>query len=104
MVWPLDLLEPILEDMVKTGRAPRPSHPWLGMYTTEAGKKLVVAGLAPGGPAERVGMKIGDVVVEVANGRPASLAELWRRAWRARPAGTAVQPEDVSNLKTSDLS
>src|SRR5438067_130799 len=75
MVVPIDLLEPILEDMVKTGRAPRPSHPWLGMYTTEAGKKLVVAGLAPGGPAERAGMKIGDVVVEVANGRPASLAD-----------------------------
>src|SRR5256885_3356377 len=87
MLVPIDLLEPILEDMVKTGRAPRPSHPWLGMYTTEAGKKLVVAGLAPGGPAERAGMKIGDVGVEGANGRAGSLAGPWRRVWRAGPAG-----------------
>ena len=78
MLVPIDLLEPILDDMLQTGRARRPSHPWLGMYTTEAGRKLVVAGLAPGGPAERAGMKIGDVVVEVAHGRPASLADLWR--------------------------
>ena len=103
MVVPIDLLEPILEDMVKTGRAPRPSHPWLGMYTTEAGKKLVVAGLAPGGPAERAGMKIGDVVVEVANGRPASLADLWRRVWRAGPAGAEVQLKVVRNLTISEV-
>ena len=103
MVVPIDLLEPILEDMVNTGRAPRPSHPWLGMYTTEAGKKLVVAGLAPGGPAERAGMKIGDVVVEVANGRPASLADLWRRVWRAGPAGAEVQLKIVRNLTISEV-
>src|SRR5437879_12479102 len=98
MVVPIDLLEPILEDMVKTGRAPRPSHPWLGMYTTEAGKKLVVAGLAPGRPAERAGMKIGDVVVEVAHGRPARLAYPWRRGWRVGPAGSAVRATIVRNL------
>ena len=103
MVVPIDLLEPILEDMVKTGRAPRPSHPWLGMYTTEAGKKLVVAGLAPGGPAERAGMKIGDVVVEVGHDRPASLADLWRRVWRAGPAGAEVQLKVVRNLTISEV-
>src|SRR2546426_10524879 len=103
MLVPTDLLEPILEDMVKTGRAPRPSHPWLRMYTTAAGKKLVVAGLAPGGPAERAGMKIGDVVVEVANGRPASLADLWRRVWRAGPAGAEVQLKIVRNLTISEV-
>src|SRR6267378_2257093 len=103
MVVPIDLLEPILDDMVKTGRSRRPSHPWLGMYTTEAGKKLVVAGLAPGGPAERAGMKIGDVVVEVAHGRPASLADLWRRVWRAGPAGAEVQLKIVRNLTISEV-
>src|SRR5436853_3342622 len=50
MLVPIDLLEPILDDLLKLGRSARESHPWLGMYTTEAGSKLVVAGLAPGGP------------------------------------------------------
>jgi len=103
MLVPIDLLEPILDDMLQTGRARRPSHPWLGMYTTEAGKKLVVAGLAPGGPAERAGMKIGDVVVEVAHGRPASLADLWRRVWRAGPAGAEVQLKIVRNATLSEV-
>ncbi|HEY4746399.1 MAG TPA: S1C family serine protease [Steroidobacteraceae bacterium] len=103
MLVPIDLLEPILDDLLQTGRARRPSHPWLGMYTTEAGRKLVVAGLAPGGPAERAGMKIGDVVVEVAHGRPASLADLWRRVWRAGPAGAEVQLKIVRNATISEL-
>ena len=103
MLVPIDLLEPILDDMVQTGRARRPSHPWLGMYTTEAGKKLVVAGLAPGGPAERAGMKIGDVVLEVAHHKPASLADLWRRVWRAGPAGAEVQLKIVRNSRISEV-
>ncbi|TAN56089.1 MAG: serine protease, partial [Betaproteobacteria bacterium] len=35
MVVPIDLLEPILDDLLKYGRANRPARPWLGLYTTE---------------------------------------------------------------------
>jgi S1-C subfamily serine protease len=90
MLVPIDLLEPILDDMLKLGKPRRPSHPWLGMYTTEAGSKLVVAGLAPGGPADRAGAKVGDIVVDVAGSKPKSLADLWRRIWRLGPCGTEV--------------
>src|SRR3990172_13222897 len=53
MIVPIALLEPILGDLVTLGRANRPPRPWLGMYTTTVRGYLVVAGLAPGGPAER---------------------------------------------------
>jgi S1-C subfamily serine protease len=90
MLVPIDLLEPILDEMLKLGRPARGSHPWLGMYTTEAGAKLVVAGLAPGGPADRAGIKVGDIVMDVAGEKPKSLADLWRRIWRLGPSGTEV--------------
>src|SRR5712664_1359871 len=35
MMVPIDLLAPVLEDMLTTGRPNRPARPWLGMYTTE---------------------------------------------------------------------
>jgi S1-C subfamily serine protease len=60
------------------------------MYTTEAGAKLVVAGIAPGAPAERAGVKVGDIIVDVAGEKPSSLADLWRRVWRLGPSGTQV--------------
>ena len=90
MMVPVDLLEPILDDMLKTGRTSRAARPWLGMYTTEAGSRLVVAGVAPGGPAERAGIKVGDIVLEIAGEKPSSLAHLWRRVWRMGPAGCDV--------------
>jgi len=90
MFVPVDLLEPILDDLVLRGRAQRPARPWLGMYTTEMSGKLVVAGLANGGPAERAGLKLGDIVVEVAEQRVRGLAELFRSIWRLGPAGCEV--------------
>src|SRR5437899_2333846 len=81
MVVPIDLLGPLLDDMVKLGRANRPARPWLGLYATEAGARLVVAGLAPGGPAEKAGLRVGDAVLAVAGAKPSSLADLFRRIW-----------------------
>src|SRR5262249_41298210 len=50
MLVPIDLLEPILEDMQKTGRAARPPHPWLGMYATDTGSRPVRAWPWPPSP------------------------------------------------------
>src|SRR5256714_1514533 len=77
-------------DMVKLGRPTRPPRPWLGLYATEAGARLVVGGLAPGGPAEKAGVKVGDALLEVAGGKPASLADLFRRIWACGSAGARV--------------
>ena len=90
MLVPIDLLAPILDDMLKLGRPAQAPRAWHGMYTTEAGSKLVVAGIAPGGPAERAGVKVGDVVVDVGGAKPASLADLWRRVWAFGPVGSEV--------------
>jgi S1-C subfamily serine protease len=90
MIVPIDLLAPILDDMVATGRANRPPRPWLGMYTTAVQGQLVVAGVAPGGPAERAAIQVGDLVLEVAGERVSELADLFRRVWRLGPVGTEV--------------
>src|SRR6202521_2549766 len=56
MIVPIDLLKPILDDMLKTGRANRPQRPWLGLYATEIEDKIVVVGLARGAPAQKAGL------------------------------------------------
>ena len=79
-----------LEDMTKTGRSAHPPRPWLGLYATEAGPRLVVAGLAPRGPAEQAGLKIGDIIVDVNGAKPTSLADLWRKVWALGRPGVDV--------------
>ena len=90
MMVPVDLLEPILEELLAHGQVSRPPRPWLGMYTTEAGGQLMVGGLAKGGPADRAGVRQGDLVLEVAGQRTAGLADLFRKIWNVGPAGAEV--------------
>jgi S1-C subfamily serine protease len=90
MFVPVDLLEPVLDDLVRTGRTAQPPRPWLGMYTADRDGRLLVNGLAAGGPAERAGVHAGDIVIAVAGERVASLAELFRQVWRQGPAGTEI--------------
>ena len=90
MIVPIDLLEPILEDLLKVGRARRQARPWLGLYATEVKGHVVVSGLAGGGPAERGGVQVGDIVVEVAGARVSGLADLFRKIWGLGHAGVEV--------------
>ena len=90
MMVPIDLLEPILDDLMKFGRVDQPPRPWLGMFATEAERDLVVAGLAKDAPAERAGIHVGDVLLEVADVPVAGLADLFRRVWALGPAGADI--------------
>ena len=103
MLVPIDLLDPILDDMVKRGRVNRPPRPWLGMYTTEAGARLVLAGLAPGGPAERAGARVGDAILAVAGAHPKSIATLWRKVWDLGPSGAVVPLKLARSGKTAEV-
>jgi S1-C subfamily serine protease len=106
MIVPIDLLEPILEDMVNLGRAKRPARPWLGLYATEVKGHVVVSGFAGGGPAERAGVQVGDIVIEVAGSRIGGLADLFRKIWSLGAAGvevpmTLVREGSVSRVRLS---
>jgi len=90
MFVPIDLLDPILDDMLKQGTPARRARPWLGMYTAETEGRLVVSGVATGGPAEAAGVRLGDIVVEVKGERVSSLADMLRKIWRLGPAGVHI--------------
>jgi len=90
MFVPIDLLAPILDSMLATGRSARPPRAWLGIYATEMDGHVVIGGLAPGGPAERAGVQLGDLVLEAGGEKIAGLAPLFRKIWSFGPAGSEV--------------
>lgn len=90
MIVPVDLLKPILNDLVKRGRANRPVRPWLGLYATEVGNRLVIAGLSSRGPARSADLRGGDVVLDVAGVEVATLAAFYRRVWSMGEAGVEI--------------
>ncbi|MHA1153398.1 MAG: S1C family serine protease [Alphaproteobacteria bacterium] len=90
MFVPIDLLPPILDDLMRFGKVDRPARPWLGLFATEDEGALVVAGLASGAPAARADLRVGDVVLKVAGAPIADLAEMFRRIWSLGAAGTVI--------------
>jgi S1-C subfamily serine protease len=104
MIVPIDLLEPILDDLTSSGRARRPPRPWLGLYAAEMEGRLAVAGVASGGPADRAGVQVGDFVLEAAGERVTGLADLFRKIWRLGTAGVEVPLTLERQGKTTRLS
>src|SRR6516162_5490324 len=90
MVVPIDLLPPILDDLLTYGRPNRPVRPWLGLYAAEIDDAIVVAGLAEQGPASKAGLQPGDRILAVRDDPVASLAGFWRKVWAGGPAGSEV--------------
>jgi S1-C subfamily serine protease len=103
MFVPIDLLEPILEDMLRFGRPSQPARPWLGMYATPMEGVLIVGGLTQGGPAQRAGVRLGDVLLEVAGEPVADLAGLLRKVWSVGPAGSEIAMTLARGKRTSEV-
>ena len=103
MIVPIDLLKPILDDLMKFGRRNAPPRPWLGLYATEVENRLVVVGLADRGPAKRADLRTGDIVLTVAGKEVSDLAGLFRRIWAQGPAGVEVPITIYRDGETIDL-
>jgi S1-C subfamily serine protease len=90
MFVPINLLKPILSDMLSEGRAQGPRPAWLGMYSTTAFGRVVIAQVTPGGPADKAGLKAGDIVVSVAGKGVEDVPAFYRRIRGLGEAGVTV--------------
>jgi S1-C subfamily serine protease len=103
MIVPIDLLRPILDDLIKFGRVDRRPRPWLGVYSTESEGNIVVVGVAERGPAAAAGLRRGDIISAVGASSVASLADFYRKVWRCGPAGVEVPIEVVRDERRVGL-
>ena len=90
MVVPIDLLKPILGDLLSSGRPNRPPHAWLGLFATDLEGKVFIVGVYSGAPSDRAGLKPGDLVVSVGGEPVSSLADFFRKVWSLGPSGVTV--------------
>ena len=81
MFVPIDLLKPLLEDLVATGRRRGPARPWLGVYSEQQEGHLFVSRTLPDSPAERAGLQRGDVILGVAWQSIGGQSDFYRKLW-----------------------
>jgi len=103
MVVPIDLLKPILDDVLTLGRRNRPPRPWLGLYATEVDDRIVIVGLSGRGPARHADLRTGDIVLAVDGAEITDLAGLFRRIWSLGQAGVEVPMTVYRDGRTLDL-
>jgi S1-C subfamily serine protease len=94
MFVPIDLLAPILGELLAGGRVSGPGRPWLGINAEELHGRLFVSRVTPGSPAEDAGIRRGDLIVGVSGEQPRTLGDFYRKVWARGAAGVTV-PLDV---------
>jgi len=100
---PIDLLNPILSDLVTRGRSRQAPRPWLGLNVEEAHGRVFVVRVTSEGPAERAGLQLGDLILTV-NGKAVNgLADFYRKVWALGDAGIDVSLSILRGTQIRDI-
>ena len=90
MFVPIDVLAPVMDEISLRGRRSAAPRPWLGMLVHDDNDTLVVVGIYRDCPADKAGLRPGDVVLRV-DGTPVhNLAHMFRTVWSLGDAGVDV--------------
>lgn len=90
MAVPINLLPPVLDDLLQLGRINRPARPWLGVFAADNDGKVVTMNVDSRGPAADAGLRAGDVIADVRNLEVESLADFYRKVWASGDAGIDI--------------
>lgn len=90
MVIPIDLLPPVLNDLLLYGKRNEPARPWVGWFPQETDDGLIISGLTDDGPADKAGLQSGDIILQVNDHPVDTLPELFRAVWSAGVAGVEI--------------
>lgn len=90
MFVPIDLLKPILGELIEAGHRASKADPWLGLHSDEAEGRVFVTRLTEGGPADETGIRPGDIIIGINGKRVRDLVDMYRKIRKYGRAGDPV--------------
>jgi S1-C subfamily serine protease len=83
---PIECYREHRDELLRFGRVTsRPKRAWLGLFVHPLEEGVVVAGLIPGGPGERSGLREGDMILSLNSEEIPTRKDLYRCLWRHGP-------------------
>ena len=90
MFVPVDLLAPVIDELIATGRRSRPGAPWLGVSIDEAEGRVFITRLSMAGPGETAGLEPGDFIIGVNGKRVRGMEDYLRKVRSQGRAGDDI--------------
>ena len=82
MFVPVDLLKPVLDEMVRTGGQKAARRPWLGVNSLEEDGRVKVMHVNEESPADKAGVMPGDIILSVDGESVDTLEKFYEKLWR----------------------
>ncbi len=90
MFVPIDLLMPVIDELVRTGTQQQDKRPWLGLDSLEEDGRIKVMQVNEESPAAAAGIQAGDIILSVNGEKVTSLDRFYQKLWTSGPAGVDV--------------
>ena len=100
MSVPINLLKPILEDLLSNGRRKSKIQPYLGISSDDSNDQIIVTRVSEGGPAYQAGIKPQDIIVTINGSQITNLESFYKKVWKSGEAGVTIK---ISVLRSGSL-
>jgi serine protease Do len=103
MFVPVDLLKPIMSELLQSGSSKLSKRPWIGLTSSEQGGRVQIMRVNKESPAQTAGLQAGDVVLAVDDAKVSTLEGFYKKIWdRATPEAdiklTVLQGSDIKTI------
>ena len=91
MFVPIDLLPPILAELIAQGSSRMSTRAWMGVNCVEVDGTIRVMRVNDDSPADVAGLEVGDRILRIDGVAVARLDQLWKTLWAGNAAERAVR-------------